>query len=143
MLFRSRRTAHRLGTDPIMCTISPLHWLLALLHLERTSHCCVVVSSNTCMLYPCQMLYPHQSQCSAYGRIASLLQRSLCRCLLCNSMYVLTRSQRGSEPSHIMMSHGLHESWQGRCRESFRIHGQPASADIRDSYYFLGSADVG
>ena len=38
--------------------------------------------------------------------------------------------------------HGLHESWQGRCRESFRIHGQPASADVRDSCYFLGSADV-
>ena len=45
--------------------------------------------------------------------------------------------------SHIMMSHGLHESWQGRCRESFRFHGQPASADVGDSYYFLGSADVG
>ena len=44
---------------------------------------------------------------------------------------------------HIMMSHGLHESWQGRCRESFRIHGQPALADVGDSYYFLGSADVG
>ena len=39
--------------------------------------------------------------------------------------------------------HGLHESWQGRCRESFRIHGQPASADVGDSCYFLGSADVG
>ena len=39
--------------------------------------------------------------------------------------------------------HGLHESWQGRCRESFRFHGQPASADVGDSYYFLGSADVG
>ena len=38
--------------------------------------------------------------------------------------------------------HGLHESWQGRCRESFRIHGQPVSADVRDSCYFLGSADV-
>ena len=44
---------------------------------------------------------------------------------------------------HIMMSHGLHESWQGRCRESFRIHGQPASADVGDSCYFLGSANVG
>ena len=43
---------------------------------------------------------------------------------------------------HIMMSHGLHESWQGRCRESFRFHGQLASADVGDSYYFLGSADV-
>ena len=39
--------------------------------------------------------------------------------------------------------HGLHESWQGRCRESFRIHGQPASADVGDSCYFLGSANVG
>ena len=39
--------------------------------------------------------------------------------------------------------HGLHESWQGRCRESFRIHGQPTLADIGDSCYFLGSADVG
>ena len=39
--------------------------------------------------------------------------------------------------------HGLHESWQGRCQESFRIHGQPASADIGDSCYFLGSANVG
>ena len=38
--------------------------------------------------------------------------------------------------------HGLHESWQGRCRESFRIHGQPASADVGDSCYFLGSANV-
>ena len=45
--------------------------------------------------------------------------------------------------THIMMSHGLHESWQGRCRESFRFHGQPASADVGDSYYFLGSADIG
>ena len=45
--------------------------------------------------------------------------------------------------THIMMSHGLHESWQGRCRESFRFHGQPALADVRDSYYFLGSADIG
>ena len=45
--------------------------------------------------------------------------------------------------AHIMMSHGLHESWQGRCRESFRFYGQPASADVGDSYYFLGSADVG
>ena len=44
---------------------------------------------------------------------------------------------------HIMMSHGLHESWQGWCRESFRIHGQLASADIGDSCYFLESADVG
>ena len=44
---------------------------------------------------------------------------------------------------HIMMSHGLHESWQGRCRESFRIHGQPTLADVRDSCYFLGSANVG
>ena len=43
----------------------------------------------------------------------------------------------------IMMSHGLHESWQGQCRESFRIHGQLALADIGDSYYFLGSANVG
>ena len=42
-----------------------------------------------------------------------------------------------------MMSHGLHESWQGQCRESFRFHGQPASANVGDSYYFLGSADVG
>ena len=39
--------------------------------------------------------------------------------------------------------HGLDESWQGRCRESFRIHGQPTLADIGDSCYFLGSADVG
>ena len=44
---------------------------------------------------------------------------------------------------HIMMSHGLHESWQGRCRESFRIHGQPTLADVGDSCYFLGSADIG
>ena len=38
--------------------------------------------------------------------------------------------------------HGLHESWQGRCRESFRIHGQPRSAEVGDSCYFLGSANV-
>ena len=29
--------------------------------------------------------------------------------------------------------HGLHESWQGRCQESFRIHGQPASAEVGDA----------
>ena len=45
--------------------------------------------------------------------------------------------------SHIMMSHGLHESWQGRCQESFRIHGQLTLADVGDSCYFLGSADIG
>ena len=39
-------------------------------------------------------------------------------------------------------SHGLHESWQGQCWESFRIHGQPMSADVRDSCYFLGSANI-
>ena len=49
----------------------------------------------------------------------------------------------GRRVGHIMMSHGLHESWQRRCRESFRIHGQLALADIGDSCYFLGSADVG
>jgi hypothetical protein len=40
-------------------------------------------------------------------------------------------------------SHGLHGSWVGRRRESLRIHGQPMSADVGDSHYFLGSADVG
>ena len=44
---------------------------------------------------------------------------------------------------HIMVSHGLHESWLGRRRESLRIHGQPTLADVGDSCYFLGSADVG
>ena len=43
---------------------------------------------------------------------------------------------------HIMVSHGLRESWLGRRRESLRIHGQPTSADVGDSCYFLGSADV-
>ena len=40
-------------------------------------------------------------------------------------------------------SHGLHGSWVSRRRESLRIHGQPTSADVRDSHYFLGSADIG
>ena len=48
-----------------------------------------------------------------------------------------------AQTDHIMMSHGLHESWQGWCQDSFRIHGQPMSANIRDSCYFLGSANVG
>ena len=44
---------------------------------------------------------------------------------------------------HIMMSHGLHESWQGRCQESFRIHGQLTSEIL---VIFLGQltlAEVG
>ena len=66
-----------------------------------------------------------------------------------NRQLVITSSVAPTIPdgrvgdSHIMMSHGLHESWQGRCRESFRIHGQLASANVGDSCYFLGSADVG
>ena len=59
------------------------------------------------------------------------------------AFYLYRYHSAGTHFMHIMMSHGLHESWQGRCRESFRFHGQPASADVGDSYYFLGSADVG
>ena len=53
---------------------------------------------------------------------------------------------QGNQKSFVVQPwtcHGLHESWQGRCRESFRIHGQPASVDVGDSCYFLGSANVG
>jgi hypothetical protein len=38
--------------------------------------------------------------------------------------------------------HGLHKSWASRCGDSFIGHGQPTSADVGDSRYFHGSADV-
>ena len=39
--------------------------------------------------------------------------------------------------------HGLHKSWASRQQESFMSHGQLTSADIGDSCYFHGPANVG
>jgi hypothetical protein len=44
---------------------------------------------------------------------------------------------------HIMICHGLHNSWVSRQGESPISHGQPAPANIGDSSMFHGPADVG
>ena len=38
---------------------------------------------------------------------------------------------------HIMISHGLHNTWASRPGESYVIHGQPASADPEILTYFM------
>ena len=56
---------------------------------------------------------------------------------------MVARTLRTGVSQQPWTSHGLHGSWVGRRRESLRIHGQLTSADVGDSHYFLGSADVG
>ena len=58
------------------------------------------------------------------------LRIGLCSQCFPEPLRPFTYSPRADESSlidHIMICHGLHQSWASRRQESFRIHGQPTS----------------